>query len=225
MAENDWLKRAQRLQAIAQSGLTFATDPFDVERYEAIRAIAAEIIAAGFRAADLAATTEYLINLFTGETGYATPKLDVRGAVFRAGSGGTPSLLLVREKSDGGWTLPGGWVDVGESVSGAVEKEVREESGFVVRATKILGVLDRARQGHSPLLFAIWKVFVRCEIVGGAEIRDAVETVETAEINDVSFFTEQEALSLPLSQTRTVAAQITRLFEHERHLELPTDFD
>ena len=109
-----WLDLATRLQAIAQSGLTFARDPYDVERYEALREIAAEMLAAG---SDAELST--IRGLFADQAGYATPKVDVRGAVFR-----DDAILLVRERSDGGWTLPGGWADVGDSPADA-EEDVR----------------------------------------------------------------------------------------------------
>jgi len=111
------------MQAIAQNGLMFATDPFDTVRYQALRDLSIEVLA---RHTGL--DREHAAVVFAAETGYATPKLDVRAAVFRDGADGrTPELLLLKERSDGGWTLPGGWVDVGESPSEAVAKEVREE--------------------------------------------------------------------------------------------------
>ncbi len=162
----DWLERAKRLQAIAQTGLAFTHDAFDRERYETIRAVAAEMIAAavagaGFEA-DAGLRARELDAVFAGQSGYATPKVDVRAAVFRE-----ERILLVRERSDGGWTLPGGWADVGDSPSRAVEREVLEESGYEVRAVKLAAVLDRNRHRHTPHLFHIWKLFFLCEITGG----------------------------------------------------------
>ena len=115
-----WLDWAQRLQAIAQSGLTYTTNVFDIERFEDLRQIAAEILAA-HTDHDL----PYISDLLAGEQGYATPKLDVRGVIFR-----DDKILLVKERVDGGWTLPGGWIDVGEPPSLAAEREVWEESGY-----------------------------------------------------------------------------------------------
>jgi ADP-ribose pyrophosphatase YjhB (NUDIX family) len=153
-----WIEWTQRLAAIAQSGLAYARDPFDIERYEALRALAADVTAAhtGRGALDIDA-------FFAQEAGYATPKIDVRGVVFRDGE-----LLLVRERSDGGWTLPGGWADVLDSPSSATEREVHEESGYRVRATKLLAVFDRNKHPHPPQAFHVWKVFVRCELTGGS---------------------------------------------------------
>jgi ADP-ribose pyrophosphatase YjhB (NUDIX family) len=203
-----WLRWARRIQALAQSGLTYARDPYDIERYEALRDVAIEMMATH---ANL--TSGAVRDLFAGDQGYATPKLDVRGVVFRDDG----ALLLVRERSDGGWTLPGGWVDVGESPSQAVEKEVREESGYVVRATKVLGLLDRDRHGHPPHAHHIWKVFIRCSLVGGAAAAPGLET------EGVGFF--HASAIPPLSLTRVVPAEIARLFEHHAHPDWPTDFD
>jgi ADP-ribose pyrophosphatase YjhB (NUDIX family) len=196
------------MQALAQSGLTYARDPYDVERYEALRALAAEVLAAHG-----GVSREAVHALFAADVGYATPKLDVRGVVFRDDG----ALLFVRERSDGGWTLPGGWVDVGEAPSEAVEKEVQEESGYVVRATKVLALLDRDRHGHPPHAHHIWKVFIRCSLVGGAAARPGLET------EGVGFF-HADAIP-PLSLTRTVPAEIARMFKHYAHPDWPTDFD
>lgn len=204
--ESNWLERSRRLAAIAQNGLTYARDPFDIERYTQLRQIAAEMLAEG-----AGVDTNLALDLLSGEAGYATPKLDIRGVVFR-----DDAILMVREKSDGGWTLPGGWVDVGESPSEAVVKEVFEESGYRTRPVKLLAVLDRDRQGHPPLPFHIYKLFILCEIVGGAPA-DSLET------DGAAFFRETELP--PLSLTRTVPGQITLLFEHWRNPDRPADFD
>lgn len=204
-----WLESAQRLQAIAQNGLTYSENPFDIERYQQIQQVAAEMLAAY-------SDTEpsYVLNLFAKEIGYATPKVDVRAAVFQDNK-----ILLVRERLDGGrWTLPGGWVDVGESPSVAVEREVREESGYEVRAIKLVAVYDRShsRHGHPPFLHHTYKLFFQCELTGGT----ATESYETAE---ASFFAEDAIPELSLS--RVVPTQISRLFEHARHPDWATDFD
>ena len=204
--EPDWLAWARRLNALAQTGLTFAENPYDIERYAAIRTIAAEMIARG-----MGADADRMLDLFACDAGYATPKVGVRGVVFRDGK-----LLLVRERSDGLWTLPGGWADVGDSPADAVVREVREESGFETRATKLLALLDRNRHGHPPHLNHIYKVFIRCEIIGGSP-------TTSHEIQGVGFFGEDEIPDLSL--TRNVPAQIARMFEHHRHPDLPADFD
>lgn len=201
-----WLEWTQRLQAIAQTGLTYAADPYDIERYEQIRALAAEI-AAGHSDAEF----EQISGLFAAQSGYATPKVDVRGAVFR-----DDMILLVKERSDGGWTLPGGWADVNDSPADAVTREIIEESGYQTRAVKLLAVYDRNKHGHPPYPFHAYKLFFLCELLGGV----ATTSSETAA---VEFFRED---ALPeLSLTRVMPAQIARLFAHYRHPEWPTDFD
>jgi ADP-ribose pyrophosphatase YjhB (NUDIX family) len=201
-----WLNWTQRLQAIAQTGLNYAGDPFDVERYEQIREIAAEM-AAHFSDADAGAMRA----LFAGEVGHATPKVDVRGVVFRK-----EALLLVRERSEGLWTLPGGWADIGESAGEATAREVWEESGYRVRAVKLLAAYDRNKHPHPPYPFHAYKLFFRCDLLGG----QATHSLET---DGVEFFRETE---LPaLSVTRVTASQIARFFDHLRHPDWPTDFD
>lgn len=201
-----WLDRAKELQAIAQTGLAYVRDPYDRERYEAVRSIAAAMIADG-----TGADPRVLGSLFAAESGYATPKVDVRAAVFRG-----ERILLVKERSDGGWTLPGGWADVGESPRMAVEREAVEESGYEVRAVKLAAVYDRNLQGHTPHLFHIWKLFFLCEIIGGSP-RPSIET------EAVEFFAPG---SLPaLSAGRVTARQIEHMLEHHRHPERPTTFD
>jgi ADP-ribose pyrophosphatase YjhB (NUDIX family) len=204
-----WLDWAMRLQALSQSGLTFAHNPFEIERYEAVRRIAAEMLAAGS-----GADPEEVVNLFAAESGYATPKVDVRGVVFRDNA-----LLLVREHADANrWTLPGGWADVGDTPSRSVEREVFEETGFETRAVKVLAIYDRRRHGHMPPNpFHIYKIFFRCEMIGGA----AAASFETEE---ATFF-EEDAIPADLSLGRVTPAQIARMFEHLRHPDLPTDFD
>ena len=208
--EPAWLRWSRELQAIAQSGLAFTKDPYDRERFERIRAMAAEATSlfGGVTAADAAFG-------FAFESGYATPKVDVRGAAFDADG----RILMVRETADGGrWTLPGGWADVNQSPSECVVREIREESGFETRAVKLAFVHDRARQGHSPAgPFSIYKLFFICEITGGA----ASGSLETSA---VAFFAE-DALPSDLSTGRTLPHQLTRLFMHRRDPGHPTEFD
>jgi ADP-ribose pyrophosphatase YjhB (NUDIX family) len=206
MAYQD-LSWCSRLQAIAQNGLTFARDPYDVERYSAIREIAAEMLAAG-TGEDVSSVRAY----FEKDQGYATPKVDVRGVVFREAK-----ILLVREKSDGKWSLPGGWADPGESPAENVVREIFEETGFQTRAVRVLAVFDRSEHFHEPVFpFHVYKLFLHCEIIGGA----ATPSPETEE---VGFFGEAEIPEL--SGTRVTAGQIQRMFEHCRNPGLPTDFD
>jgi ADP-ribose pyrophosphatase YjhB (NUDIX family) len=201
-----WLAWARRLQAIAQSGLTFAADQYDRERYQQVRDIAAEMMAQGSGAG-----VTPVRDLFSAQSGYATPKVDVRAAVFRDNR-----ILLVREREDGRWTLPGGWADVGESPALATVREVEEESGYQTRAVKLLAVYDRNRHGHPPIPFHAYKLFFLCELTGGT-------AAPSGETDGVDWFAEG-ALP-PLSLTRVTAAQIQRLFDHFRHPDWPTDFD
>jgi ADP-ribose pyrophosphatase YjhB (NUDIX family) len=211
MTEPDWLAWTRELQAIAQTGLAFVRDPYDRERYEMLRALASRIMEAhveGIPAARIEA-------LFAGETGYATPKIDVRGAAFDAAG----RVLMVREVADGGrWTLPGGWADVNLTPAENVVKEMREESGFEVRVRKLAALWDRARQGHPPTVFSCAKMFFICDILGGA----AATGLETSE---VGWFAEDELPEAELSLGRVLPGQLRRMFAHARDASLPTEFE
>ena len=207
MDEPQWLRMARELRAIAQTGLTFTADRFDRQRYERVRELAASMLAQGS-----GEQFEVIIEILREGWGYATPKVDVRGAAFVDGR-----VLLVREISDGHWTLPGGWADVNQSAAECVVREIAEESGFVARARKLAAVRDYQRSGHPPRnVDSIYKMFFICEITGGAA-RASDETSEVA-------FFARDALP-PLSLGRTTAAQIDRMFHHAEHPDLATDFD
>src|SRR6202451_3684869 len=159
MDEPNWLLGARELQAIAQTGLTFSGDRYDIERYQRLRAIAVAMLASGS-----GAPGERISALFEQDLGYPTPKVDVRGAVFR-----DERILLVREISDGRWTLPGGWADVNQSARESVEREIQEESGFQARAVKLAAVWDRRRQSQvASHPYSIYKMFFICELTGGS---------------------------------------------------------
>ena len=204
--EPRWLHWARELQATAQTGLAYAKDQYDIERYEAMQTLAAEMMAEA-AAVDLGDVQK----LFAGQAGHATPKVDVRGVVFR-----DDMVLLVRERSDGCWTLPGGWADVNESPAVATVREIYEESGYETRAVKLLALYDRNKHGHPPLAFHVYKLFFLCELIGGAP-------QTSHETDEVAFFREDDLPNMSL--TRVVPSQITRFFEHARHPEWPTDFD
>jgi ADP-ribose pyrophosphatase YjhB (NUDIX family) len=201
-----WLAWVQQVQALAQSGLAYCTNPFDIERYQALRQLAADMLATCTQT-----DVPTVRGLFESQSGYATPKVDVRGAVFQDNR-----LLLVRERSDGGWTLPGGWADVNEAPSQAVEKEVLQESGFQVRASKVLAVYDRSLHGHPPYIFHSYKLFFRCDLLGGSPT-DSIET------SGAAFYSMDEIP--PLSLLRVTPEEIDRMFHHHHHPDLPTDFD
>jgi ADP-ribose pyrophosphatase YjhB (NUDIX family) len=206
-AEPQWLIWARELQAIAQNGLTFSRDRFDIERYHAVRAIASAMMAAG-SGSDQA----MIVDLFAKQSGYATPKVDVRGAVFR-----DDRILLVRERSDGRWALPGGWADINQSASEAMIREIREEAGFEVAVQKLAAVYDRGRHDHNPPFpFHVYKMFFLCDITGGA----AQPSEETSAVD----FFPLDALP-ELSLGRVLPKQIQRMFEHRARPDLPTDFD
>jgi ADP-ribose pyrophosphatase YjhB (NUDIX family) len=209
MAADDphWLNVARELRAMAQTGLTFTQDRFDRQRYLRLRELAAEMLARGS-----GADHDRILALLGADYGYATPKVDVRGAAFVDGR-----VLLVREISDGGWTLPGGWADIHQSAAECVVREIAEESGFEARALKLAAVRDYQKSGHPPRnLDCIYKLFFICEITGGA----ARASDETSE---VAFFARA---ALPqLSLGRVTAAQIAEMFRHADDPGLPTAFD
>ena len=206
-ANPTWLDWAQRLQAVAQNGMAFAKEHYDLERYEAIRDIAAEMLATGSNV-----KLQVIRGLLEKETGYATPKVDVRGVVFRG-----DKLLLVRERSDGRWTLPGGWADVCASPAENVEREIFEEAGLQARAHRIVAIYDRSRHPHEPpFAFHVYKIFMECGVLGGEE-------KPGAETDRVEYFGDAEVP--PLSTTRVTPGQIQRMFQHHRNPGLPTDFD
>ncbi|HEX3875058.1 MAG TPA: NUDIX hydrolase [Solirubrobacteraceae bacterium] len=205
--EPDWLAWTRALQVIAQAGLTYANDEFDIARYTDVRRIAAELAAAH---TDTPAET--IDRIFATDTGHPTPKIDVRGAIVAAGR-----ILLVRERSDGRWTLPGGWADPGESPSQAVSREVHEESGLTVRAVKLIALYDRARHGHPPRVESIYKAIFACELSGPGMPRPSNET-------DAAAFFRPTALP-DLSLGRTTPAQIARAIAHHADPSLPTEFD
>lgn len=198
---------ARELRAIAREGLTYSDDVFDRKRYEAVGRIAAQAAA---RVSGRAPATVW--PSFLDDAGHPTPKVDVRGAVFR-----DSALLLVRERSDGGWTLPGGWADPGHSPSENVVREVREESGLAVRATRLVALLDRERHPHPARLESIYKLFFICEEA------DEPATTPDHEIDEVGFF-ELDVLP-PLSATRVTETQLRLVAAHNADPTLPTVFD
>ena len=200
----DWLRWVKRLQAIAQDGLTYAGDYYDAGRYEQVREIAAEILAVHSTRG-----LEDARELLDLEVGPATPKVDVRAAVFRSGE-----ILLVKE--DEGWSVQGGWADVGETLSEATVREVREESGYRVRAVRLISAYDRERQGHPPIPYHVYKLVFLCEM-------SDEPPSQTVDAHGVGFFGVQALPELSLS--RVTPAQIKRFFEHQRRPELPADFD
>ena len=161
-----WLKWAMEIQGLAQSGLAYTTNVYDIERYERLREISAEMIEEKSNI-----NLEKVKDLFCKETGYQTPKIDTRAAIFKDNK-----ILLVHE-NNGTWSLPGGWCDVLESVKSNTIKEVKEEAGLDVKATKIIAVQDRNKHNRPIYAYGICKIFVMCEIIGG-EFKENIETTE-----------------------------------------------
>lgn len=162
-----WLEWAIELQSIAQSGLFYTKDKFDLERYERIRAITAEMLS---YKTDI--PIEKVMGLFCNEIGYQTPKLDTRAAIFK-----DDKILLVRE-TNGTWSLPGGWVDVNVSVKENVIKEVKEEAGLDVIADKVIAIQDREKHNKPVYAYKVCKIFVLCSVIGGA-FKKNIETTES----------------------------------------------
>src|SRR5215472_10083406 len=200
------LEWARKVQAIAQNGLTFSRDPFDRGRYQELEQLTATMLAT-----ELELPLATVRAFWESEHGYATPKVDVRGGVFRGAE-----VLLVRERADGRWTLPGGWVDVNDAPSGAVTREILEESGYQARAVKLAALVDKNRHPHPPGVHHIYKLFFVCELTGGS-------AATSSETDAVEFFPVRALPSL--SRGRVLASQIERLYQHRLDPSLPTDFD
>ena len=201
-----WLQWAREIQALAQSGETYALNEWQSQRYHRLMEISAEIISE-----HTDHPVEPITESFKLQPGYATPKVDVRGAVFRDGK-----LLLVREKIDGGWTLPGGWADVGDTPAQGAEREVWEESGFQVKVKKLIGAYDANRFSPLELYHAVKLVFL-CEITGG-------EATVSNETTEVAFFGPDE-IPEPLSQNRTDHRHIEQAFAAYTDSGIPTVFE
>lgn len=209
MTASTLLLHAQRLQALAQAGLAYPSTAYDVERYEEIRAISVQLLHQLAPDEPL----EKLTQLFASETGYQTPKVDVRAVLFR----GQEEVLLVQEKIDGNrWALPGGWADVGYTPFEVAVKEAHEETGFEVRAVRLLALLDKKCHPHPPQPWYIYKAFVLCEIVGGTLLASTPETTGARWVR------EEEISTLALSVDRNTASQLHTLFEFARNPHLPT---
>jgi ADP-ribose pyrophosphatase YjhB (NUDIX family) len=194
-----WIDWVRRLQAVSETGLEYATDPYDVKRYEEVGRLASEVAGQG-------------TGLDSHGAGHPTPKVDVRGALVR-----DEKVLLVREVADGGWTLPGGWADIGEPPSASVEREFREESGVSVRAVKLIAVHDRDRHNFPPHAHHILKLFFLCEATGDPHGEP------DQEVDAVGWF-GLDGLP-PLSTGRTVRGQVELALAHAADRARPTEFD
>jgi ADP-ribose pyrophosphatase YjhB (NUDIX family) len=201
-----WLQWASQLQSIAQAGLTFSRDRYDLDRYEQIRNLSIEIL---HEYTDI--DQGKIRDLFANETGYQTPKVDIRAAVFKEGK-----ILLVKEKVDGKWSLPGGWADVNSSVSESVVRECLEEAGASVKPTRIVAIHLANKHNNQDFLYTIYKIIVECELIEN-RFKENTETL------DAGFF---EAEDLPeLSDNRNTPGQINLCFEAKNHKVFETIFD
>ena len=159
-----WLQWAVELQSLAQAGLFYSKDPFDLERYERIREITAEMVSYHSDT-----PLEKVKDLFCGDVGYQTPKIDTRAAMFKDGK-----ILLVHE-ANGTWSLPGGWVDVNVSGEENMIKEVKEEAGLDIKVKRIIAVQDREKHNLPIYAYKVCKIFMQCEVIGG----EFVSNIET----------------------------------------------
>ena len=201
-----WLKWAIEIQSLSQIGLTYTKDVYDRERYQRLREISAEMLAKKTEV-----SIEKVKDLFCHETGYQTPKLDTRAAIFR-----NNKILLVH-KNNGTWSLPGGWCDVLESVKSNTEKEVREETGLNVKAVKIISIQDRNKHNKPVYAYGVCKIFVLCEVINGK----FVENIETTEIR---YFSLQD-LPHNLAEEKSNKEQIEMCFKAYLNENWQTQFD
>ncbi len=201
-----WLDFAIRIQSIAQAGLQYGKDKYDMKRYEELRQIAAEMIAVK---TDI--SVEKVKDLFCNETGYQTPKIDTRAAIFTEGK-----ILLVHE-NNGKWALPGGWCDVDQSVASNTIKEVREETGLTVTADRLIAVQDWRKHNVCNFAYGIIKIFVLCHYVDGS-FENNIETTE------IGFF-DLEDIPDNLAIEKTTKEQIAMCFNFYKNENVPTSFD
>jgi ADP-ribose pyrophosphatase YjhB (NUDIX family) len=200
-----WMEWAREIFSLSQAGLTYCKNEFDLERYKRLQEITAEMIASQ---SDL--EKQAVLDNFSMQAGYVTPKIDVRGAVVREGK-----ILLIQERADDRWSMPGGWADLGNAPASVAEREVWEESGYRVKAEKVIAVLDANRIEPMEFYHA-YKIIFLCKLLGG-EPRISHETLA------VDFF-DPNALP-PLSIFRTNEAMLAEVFAHVRDPLRPTAFD
>ncbi|CAG9621639.1 NUDIX hydrolase [Sutcliffiella rhizosphaerae] len=193
-----WLDWAKQIQALAQAGLTYSKDKYDIERFEYLREISVEMLTEQTNV-----PKEKVKDLFANETGYQTPKVDVRAVIFQEGK-----LLMVKEQLDGGWALPGGWGDIGLSPKEVAAKEVYEESGLHVNALRLLAVMDKKCHPHPPSPYHVYKLFILCEIIGGS-LKTGMETL------DVGFFGKNNIPELSIE--RNTESQILQMFKYHEN--------
>lgn len=201
-----WLKWAIEIQSLAQAGLTYTDNVYDIERYERLREIAAEIIEEKSNI-----SLEKVKDLFCNENGYQTPKIDTRAAIFK------DDKILLTHENNGTWSLPGGWCDVLESVASNTIKEVKEETGLDVETIKIIAVQDRNKHNKPIYAYGVCKIFVLCNVIGG----EFIENIETTEIKYFSL----DEIPNNLAEEKTNNEQIEMCFKAYKDERWQTQFD
>jgi len=201
----EWIETLNKITGLAQTGLYYSKDVYDKERYDQIISYVRTLI--DLKEID---TTDFIADVLQ-DVGYATPKIDVRAVVFKDNK-----LLLAKETEDGLWSIPGGWADIGYSAAENAEKEVLEETGLEVKATRLLALTDRRKHPHPAMFLHVYKAFFWCELIGG-ELKPSIETSE------VGFFGSNELP--PISTARVTETQIHQFFELLQGLPEQTDFD
>ena len=200
------VKWAMEIQSLAQTGLAYTNNVYDIERYERLREISAEIIEEKSNI-----NLEKVKDLFCNETGYQTPKIDTRAVIFK-----NDKILLTHE-NNGTWSLPGGWCDVLESVGSNTIKEVKEETGLDVETLKIISVQDRNKHNKPIYAYGVCKIFVLCNIIGG----EFAKNIETTEIKYFSL----DEIPNNLAEEKTNREQIEMCFEAHKNVNWQTQFD
>ena len=201
-----WLKWAIEIQSLAQSGLAYTDNVYDIERYKRLREISAEMLA---EKTDL--SIEKVKDLFCDETGYQTPKIDTRAVIFKG------NKILLTHENNGTWSLPGGWCDVLESVKSNTIKEVKEETGLDVETIKIIAIQDRNKHNKPTYAYGVCKIFVLCNVIGG----EFIPNIETTEIKYFSL----EELPNNLAEEKTNKEQIEMCFKAYNDKNWQTQFD
>ena len=201
-----WLKWAIEIESLAQAGLTYTDNVYDIERYERLREIAAEIIEEKSNI-----SLEKVKDLFCNENGYQTPKIDTRAAIFK------DDKILLTHENNGTWAMPGGWCDVLESVASNTIKEVKEETGLDVETIKIISIQDRNKHNKPIYAYGVCKIFVLCNVIGG----EFIENIETTEIKYFSL----DKIPNNLAEEKTNNEQIEMCFKAYKDEKWQTQFD
>jgi ADP-ribose pyrophosphatase YjhB (NUDIX family) len=201
----NWMEWAREIFSMSQAGLTYSQNEFDIERYKRLQEITAEMLESQSEL-----SKESVLESFSMQAGYATPKIDIRGAVIRDNK-----ILLIQERMDGRWAMPGGWADLGNAPASVAEREVWEESGYHVKAEKVVAVIDANRIEPMEFYHA-FKIIFLCTLIGG-EPQTSYETlaVDFFDLNDLP----------PLSLYRTDESMLREVFAHIQDPNRRTAFD